>query len=369
MAVDVEKKRIKLRFLTNEGSDELCEITTGYSRESLFSRSDEPDGELVRLGAGLSFSAGSKELLAENLAEAGFKNIRFFGYDGDDPEKIGLAVGMDRYAGRDTVAVVLRSTRGKEWYSNFDTGYKAEHKGFSKAADFAEDKLCDYIYENGLGDDAAFFVTGYSRGGAVADILAKRLSDRIGTDGVKGYTFAAPNTVIHNKSGKYCRIFDFVRREDFFTRVPPESWGYEKYGRVIALKGDIAEGYERLAGEKYIGYSSPEPVDEVIKATSVLAPNIRAYYERRYEVGKRRMSLFEYFSSVADMLAQSMDELTGEIMMDGAFSRFGELSAFLSAGADISYFLSPGAGIPRCSVADSHSPAAYLAAINKSFPE
>ena len=53
-----------------------------------------------------------------------------------------------------------------------------------------------------------------------------------------------------------------------------------------------------------------------------------------------------------------------EIMMGAVISQFARLCDFLMSGMDVGAFLSPAQGIPRCSVADSHSPAAYMAALD-----
>ena len=45
-------------------------------------------------------------------------------------------------------------------------------------------------------------------------------------------------------------------------------------------------------------------------------------------------------------------------------SEYAELMSFLSSGADLSEILSSKTPIPKCSVADSHSPGAYMASLD-----
>lgn len=324
------------------------------------------DGQTALYAASLAMAAADKTMLQENLKELGYEKVVFLAYDGDNVDKTGLALGIREEKSITTVAVILRPTVGREWYSNFEVGYGAEHLGFLKAAEYAEQRLTDYLFVRLPRHEPRFLVTGYSRGGAVANLLAKRLCDRCGLDAVRAYTFAAPNTCVSVKGARYGSIFNLVRDEDFFTRVPLSGWGYTKYGRNISLSdsGDIGKRYRILTGEDYIGFSSGEAVEGFLCALMRLAPNVRAYYERRYPLAGHELALCDYMLTVAQILADEADENTGNIMMGAMVSKFAGLSDFLTSGMDIGAFLSPAQGIPRCSVADSHSPAAYMAALD-----
>ena len=166
----------------------------------------------------------------------------------------------------------------------------------------------------------------------MANLLAKRLSDRYGTDMVRAYTFASPNTCISVKGARYGTIFNFVRDEDFFTRIPLSGWGYTKYGRTISLSdcGDIATRYRILTGEDYIGFSSDEAAQQFLCTAMRLAPNVHAYYERTYPVGGHEIALCDYMLTAAQILSDETDENTGELMVDAMVSEFAGLSDFLT---------------------------------------
>ena len=322
---------------------------------------------LAAVGAALSFSSVSHTALTDNLKALGFANIDISRLYNADPHRIGMATAERDMGDHILTAVILCPTRSAEWYSNFRIGYAREHKGFSIAADRAESMLSGMT---AVGERVrSYFVTGYSRGGAVADVLARRLCDRCGVDRVRCYAFAAPNTTLAFSGASYGSIFDLVRDEDFFARVPLSSWGYRHYGRDIALRGDIRDAFRGLTGEEYIGYTGSKDVDGVIAAVRRLAPDVRAYYSRCHPVGDRRLSMFGYMNSVAAMLADDMTAGSADIIVDAMTSEFAELSDFLTAGADIASLMSCAQGIPRCSVADSHSPAAYLAAMRVNFSD
>ena len=319
----------------------------------------------------LSMSAGEEKLLRDNLAGLGFHDVRTVAYAHTDRDKIGMCLGCRTTDDRLQIAVVLRGTEGSEWFSNFDVGYSAEHSGFAKAADFAELKLGDYVFTRAVGREPDFFVTGYSRGGAVANLLAKRLCDRYGLERVCAYTFAAPNTTISRRTNRYSSIFNLVRQEDFFTRIPLTSWGYTRYGHDISLSdvGDMTARYRALTAEEYIGFTRQGAVDNFLCALQTLAPNVHAYYERRRQVGEKSLSLYGFMHAVAQLLSDRQDDETAALFLSAMVSEYACLVSFLSSGADLSDIIASAGRVPKCSVADSHCPAAYMAALSLLLPQ
>lgn len=366
MLINAENKRIEAVYPATVDGAKKCLSAVDKSAADFRRDGGVFRAETALYAAALAMSAAHEDMLRENLIELGYADISFCSFEGGSADKIGMAVGIKEERDGATVAVVLRPTIGREWYSNFEIGYGAEHAGFLKAAEYAEEKLSDRMFIRFPKNPPRFLVTGYSRGGAVANLLARRLCDRWGLDLVRCYTFAAPNTAITVRGARYSTIFNLVRDEDFFTRVPLSGWGYTKYGHTLSLSdcGDISKRYRILSGEDYIGFSSSEAVDSFLCAVMKLAPNVHAYYERRYPVGESMLSLHDYMKTVAGILADESDESTADVLMGAMVSEFAQLSDFLTSGMDISAFLSPAQGIPRCSVADSHSPAAYMAALD-----
>lgn len=366
MVVDLKRHRVDLCYPTGSGVTKTGISRIEYEEDPLPCDSCFFSGKAARTAAALSLSAGDEKMLKENLTTLGYSDILFVALHNTDSDKIGMCLSTRRKDDGIEVAVILCGTSGDEWYSNFDIGYSAEHKGFSKAADFAELKLGDYVFTRAIGTEPDFFVAGYSRGGAVANILAKRLCDRYGTNHVWAYTFGAPSTTISRRVARYNSIFNLTREEDFFTRVPLVGWGYTKYGRLISLSdiGDITARFKELCGDDYIGFTRKAAVDNFLCAVRKLAPNVHAYYERRRNVGGRRLSLYEFMRSVADMLSNHMDDAVADVFFSAMLSEYADLISFLSSGADLGELIASAEAVPRCSVADSHSPAAYIAALD-----
>ena len=360
---DKQKTRVSLSAPTGFYNDSPV-YTADVPFDFLPPKSGSFDKAAALTACMLSLSAGNSGMLKADLGSLGYGDIVYR----ENPvtrSSTGLYIASRAEDNTLHTAVIIKGTEGDEWYSNFDVGFTAEHRGFSAAADFAELSLGDYIFTRAIGTEPSFFITGYSRGGAIADILAKRLCERYGTDSVYAYTVASPNVTISRRTGRFNCIYNLIRNEDLFTRIPPESWGYSRYGRDIRLKtpDDFAERFKRLSGGEYIGFSDTEPTDSFLCSVAKLVPNVHAYYKRRRQVGDIKLSLYEFMCAIAGILSSDTNGNTADVLMSAMISEYADLLDFMSAGADLSELIASSGGIPRCSVADSHSPAAYIAAI------
>ena len=147
------------------------------------------------------------------------------------------------------VMVLVRGTAANaEWVSNANVSNSNQalddyHEGFLLAASEIEVSLRklmkDCEAESLDMSDAVYFVTGHSRGAAVANLVGAWLSgsDQSKTNDVFTYTFAAPKTVSKAQMGSklYQNIFNIVNPEDVVAYVPLSKWGYSRYGRTMTL--------------------------------------------------------------------------------------------------------------------------------------
>lgn len=155
------------------------------------------------------------------------------------------------------VFVGMRGSYGSEWASNLNPlsllPGSDDHRGFARAAQEAERALDAYIGE--IGADPAtvrVLVTGHSRGGAVANLLAARLDERAAASGnpataehIYAYTFASPGTTRadNRDAADYDNIFNIVNESDIVPKLPLSTWGYGRYGTTVALPGADEGGF------------------------------------------------------------------------------------------------------------------------------
>lgn len=156
--------------------------------------------------------------------------------------------GKEKYV----ICVVVRGTNGtiNEWSSNFDIGmssYGNRHKGFDVTTKRILAFLDDYISYYSLNNvDKCFWVTGHSRGAAIANLLSADLIDK--GESAIGYTFAAPATTTADldevNSSKYDSIYNVINEDDFVPKLPLSAWGFRLYGKVT-VEQSISELYEK----------------------------------------------------------------------------------------------------------------------------
>lgn len=100
----------------------------------------------------------------------------------------------------------------------------------------------EYVVENGLDkSDIAYWITGHSRGAAIANIIGAYY-EKSGKN-TYTYTYAAQNTTLSKDAKSYNTIFNVINKDDFVPCLPMEDWGYSRYGKSASVS--IAKNYEK----------------------------------------------------------------------------------------------------------------------------
>ena len=111
-------------------------------------------------------------------------------------------------------------------------------------------------YASDLGIDPAhtrILITGHSRGGAIANLLAADLGDPdddasalAPSSGIYAYTFAAPcaTRADDRHDPRFGNIFNVVNEADIVTQLPLSSWGFGRYGSTITLPSTVSVDFD-----------------------------------------------------------------------------------------------------------------------------
>ncbi len=165
---------------------------------------------------------------------------------------VGVAIGqkvITDHSNNDYILVPI-AIRGQgyeaEWYSNTTIGTTGEAEGFASSADAVFEQLQYYISNYNLEDAVSkgkvkFWITGYSRGGAVANLTAKRIVEAYcsgastnTSNQVYAYCFEAPkggvNSALKLDLSKYYCIHNCINPVDLVPFVAPEEMGFIRYG-------------------------------------------------------------------------------------------------------------------------------------------
>ncbi len=181
-------------------------------------------------------------------------------------DSIGVSIGSKKLAradGAETGDILIPvAVRGfgyeAEWVSNVTIGYAGqmspskEAKGFSEAADQVYAEIVYYLKKYNLEDaykagKVKFWVTGFSRAGATANLVSKRLVDKIAADGcssqVFGYTCEAPKGGTDDAEvagNDYTCIHNILNKVDIVPYVAPGQMGFKRYGVDHYIPGTAA---------------------------------------------------------------------------------------------------------------------------------
>lgn len=222
----VKKATVDFTYPDGAFNDELMAATVVYSDSYFTRKSTTRQDALALLSMGASAAVYNKDCVKDYLTQCGFSDKRYTVSDASF-NNLTFDIGKKKVGKKTVVAVILEGTSTKdEWKSNINLGTGNLHEGFNATEKLVHKKLNSYITNNKLKkNNTLFWVTGHSRGAAVADIMAKRLSDKYGKKNVYAYTFAAPKVTKSREktTSAYKNIFNYVNPDDLVTTVPPEN--------------------------------------------------------------------------------------------------------------------------------------------------
>lgn len=170
------------------------------------------------------------------LEQLGFNSFQKWDTESDgDGHSMGTTIARKTLPDGQTLIVVAPRNYNymTEWLSNFNVGTSGDHAGFSESAGYIKERLDEYIYTNHLSDYKIWMV-GYSRGGAVVDLAAKKINENILDYDMKAddfyvYTFGAPRASLTDLG--YTNIHDVKDGNDLLLGyVFPELWGFYNTG-------------------------------------------------------------------------------------------------------------------------------------------
>lgn len=192
------------------------------------------------------------------------------------------------------LGIIIRGTDSNEWQGNFEMWKDGKtpsdtHYSFNESARRVMGEVNEYINEHPQlknKDDLKIWITGHSRGAAVANLVAAELSRdaRLAfKSNIYAYTFATPNVTKSKIAGDYSNIYNFVNNDDFVTLVPLVEWGYTKYGHVLSYNTKqlgnsktFMNTYHRL-GQISLNVD-PQQTLNAVSAFKKIASNVDEYY-------------------------------------------------------------------------------------------
>ena len=195
--------------------------------------------------------------------------------------------------------IIVRGTNGYEWISNFNMGTSNTHRGFQIATDKIYTAISTYMPKIDKNRDK-IWITGHSRGAAVTNLLAAKLTKTqkyAKPENIHAFAFACPATTTAPE--KYTNIINFNNEYDFVTNVPLKIWNYSRYGVTIGINEDTGANFSAIK-KKFKSYTTytkkiiglvpttksteykgltKKQLNSIVNSMNKYAPTIASYYE------------------------------------------------------------------------------------------
>ncbi|MEE3467545.1 MAG: hypothetical protein VZQ83_03810 [Eubacterium sp.] len=279
-------------------------------------------------------SANARELLDRIGCTDICVNTDFVSKPGEDT--IGVVLGRKEITLDGQVYTLIPiGIRGagyeKEWLGNMKVGSEGDAAGFRTAADRAKTTVENYIKEYAI-DPAKtkFWIAGFSRAGAVTDLLTKELTDAYDPTGanIYGYSFATPQAA-YQKTRSYPNSHCTINREDSVPMVVPSYMGFGHYGDEVILDDPgnsfpsyvvqvqyamewpvtVPNGIEFVDSTRFTSQS--DYLQQLIGSLqATVAPDRKAFSETRIEEGE---TLEEILSQLLKFMMTSSSEHISEV--------------------------------------------------------
>ena len=204
-------------------------------RDSYFLKPNtEFNKDLALYAFGSANANRNKSNMGIFITKSGFDNAYYSAsYSSNAIEDIAYAFSHRTINDFELISVSIKGFGyGMQWVDNFNVGSESYHKGFNDRAIEVVTSLKEYINEYYSDKTIKLLVTGYSRAGAIANIVSQMLTEEnsvVSKNNIYAYTFEAPKG-LDESTGEYPNIFNIVNGADIVAQILPSSYGSKRAG-------------------------------------------------------------------------------------------------------------------------------------------
>ena len=194
------------------------------------------DKDLAMLSLGAALSATYQQWVTDFLSTCKFENPTLHDFD-KEPTKdtLGYALAHKEIDGSELFTVLIRGHEYKaEWQNNFIIGEEGDHEGWLARSTELYSALSSYINTYKASKTVKLWIVGYSRAGAISNLLSSLIlrSDGINVNpkNMFVYTFEAPASLCEEHVHEYKNIHNIINSADLITYIPPTQYGLSRVG-------------------------------------------------------------------------------------------------------------------------------------------
>lgn len=351
-----EEKKVTVKMKADLNSDST-EYNLDFLVDDEFFKKDanEYDPDLALLSFGASIASTYEATSNEFFTALGFENYFITqDYNGSSEHSISYSINHKTIDDFNLLAVNIRGFEyEKEWADNFNIGSTGNHAGFEARAEEIYTKLGEVIQGHSL-ENLKLWITGYSRAGAISNVLAHKIMSRddiaIDTKDLFVYTFEAPNALSEENAITYANVHNIINSGDLITYIPPQEYGLYRCGVDIDI---YSNKMDRLVYEFDKGidlgtftaadgkYTNEPEYNQYVINTLLKVPTDESYSE--YALSTREMFVERYEENIGYFISlmMSLEPSTLNKIMT-KFEKLDMMGKFMLLGDDGFYnFLKP----------------------------
>lgn len=325
------------------------DLEFNYSDEYFLRDATTYDKELSELSFGAAYASTYARNGSIFFNATKFHNITAVSYDTEPTdESIAYFIAHKTIDDSELFAISIRGFEYQlEWADNFRIGKTGDHNGFGARANEIYERLQEYIEEHLDGKTLKLWIAGYSRAGAIANVLSNLILKGeeivIEQKNMYVYTFEAPNCIDSTDLVAYQNVHNILNQNDIITSIPPTSYNLGRCGVTYEIYDenvrDIVRSFdESIPFPEFVTIDIAEPItkdselvsyvlgyifnnqseSEDVKANTA---NTREEYADRYQEGLSYM-IGLAFSLPSSTLNSIVNDISGRGM--GAISLLGD---------------------------------------------
>ena len=231
------KKTVSVRMeALLKGDNSLYSVDYEYDDKLFLKDAEEYDKDLSLLSFGAAISGTYKNWVEGFLRDCEFEDTLTHDLD-EEPTKdtLGYALAHKSIDDNELFSVIVRGHEYKrEWENNFLIGETGDHEGWSTRASELYVALSNYINEYKGEKTIKLWIVGYSRAGAISNILSSLIFKgngfSVNAKNMYVYTFEAPAGITRENAEPYKNVHNIVNSADIVTYIPPKQYDFYRAG-------------------------------------------------------------------------------------------------------------------------------------------
>ena len=223
-------------MIRSTNPNEPYNLSFGYDDELFLTSAKTYNKDLSMLSFGAAMASGTDRRGANFYTDLKFSDVTFHDYD-KEPTKdtMGYIVAHRAIDDYELISVSFRGLGyGLEWANNFIIGKTGNHEGFNARGQKAYEDLQDYIETYAKDKALKIWISGYSRAGALSDVLASFIMKgneiNVTQENLFVYTFEAPASLSKENAIAYENVHNITNEADIVVAIPPASYGLYRCG-------------------------------------------------------------------------------------------------------------------------------------------